>query len=166
MQETVAQLTEIMRQQHQLYRKLAGLARAKQQHIIEGNLQELEKANQLEEQLVIQGLRLEDGRRDCQTRLAELFGLSADELTVTSLLEKLPPEQAKPLFNLRDDLMRTVTELQETNRENASLLRQAMDWVEYTLRLLTEPQGDGVYTAEAAADKPSCQEARILDVKV
>lgn len=165
MQEALKQMTDNLRQQQQIYHKLMELSSLKQQHIIAGDLAALEQANQLEEQLVIQGRRLEEERLGYQKNLAAFLGLPAEGLRVSDILENLSPQQAEPLASLRKDLIKTTGSLRKINQANANLLQQAMSWVEYTVHLFADQQEDGVYTAGAKQDKPAGSSAKLFDFK-
>jgi flagellar biosynthesis/type III secretory pathway chaperone len=123
---------------------------AKQQALVKCRLDALQSLSEQEQALANQVAGCEQRRIDLLRQLQEEGKLdprlSLEGITLSSLLELLPPDQQPELRKLSESLAKEADELREINLQNDALTANLLDYTATVMRLLTREDGAGNYT--------------------
>lgn len=139
------------------YEGLLALSQKKTPIIAGGNLEDLQKITDDEQNVVIRINHLERQRVEVTKDIANVLNRDVDSLKLSNLIEMLagrPAEQGK-LAVAHDRLQTVVHNLQRVNEQNKELLTNALEMVEFEMTLLqamkaapeTANYNKGAYTA-------------------
>lgn len=123
--------------QSQCYRDLLNLARKKKDILVAGQVQELDKLLAAEHALILRAGRLEEERLSLVKDLAAQRELDAGEITLGHLIEGLEEPEQSRARELAGELRELLAELQAENRLNQQLIRQSLDFIEFSLGLFS-----------------------------
>lgn len=150
-------LIEVLEQEGTEYEGLLELSQRKTPIIVSGNLENLQKITDEEQDVVIRINQLERKRVEVTKDIANVLNRDVDSLKLSNLIEMLagrPVEQEK-LTATHDKLQSAVRSLQRVNEQNKELLTNSLEMVEFEINLLqamkkapeTANYNKGAYTA-------------------
>lgn len=119
-----------------LYGDLCSLARRKQEILIAGEMEELERLVAAEQAALAEVSRLEEERYALQCQLAAAWGLQPAELTVSRLAELAGPQHGPRLGEAQRRLVALIDDLSTLTLCNAELIEQSLAYLRYTMDLL------------------------------
>ncbi|MDE5907465.1 MAG: flagellar protein FlgN [Lachnospiraceae bacterium] len=131
-------LIEVLDLESQEYENLLELSMKKTPVIVAGNLEELAKITD-EEQNVVSGInRLEQKRREVFSDIANVINKDVDTLMLKDLVEmiKSRPEEQQKLARVHDRLSTAVHEVKRVNGQNRILIQNALEMVEFDMNML------------------------------
>ncbi len=137
MASLVEELLGVMDEETSKYDELYSLATDKREGIIHRDLEKLEKTAGLENSISGDLQNLEKKRVRVLKDMSVVLGKDDETLTVTQvimMLDKQPKEQ-EALTEARDRLIKAATKMQFMNEQNAVLLSQAIEMVEFDITL-------------------------------
>ncbi len=137
MASLVEELLNVLKDETVGYEKLYDLSLEKRDSIIHRDLPKLESVAGQESLLSSDLKNLEKKRIRVLKDMSVVLGKDDQTLTVTEIilaLEKQPKEQ-EALTEARDRLIKAATNMQFMNQQNAVLLEQAIEMVEFDLTL-------------------------------
>jgi len=131
-------LIEVLNQESDEYEGLLALSQRKTPIIVSGNLEDLEKITDEEQNLVIRINQLERKRVDVTKDIANVLNRDVDSLKLSNLIEMLAarPKERDQLAAAHDRLRASVYGLQRVNEQNRELLTNALEMVEFEMSLL------------------------------
>lgn len=132
MVETVNNLLINLKKQTQLYNELIEFEEKKQESLVENNIQEIETITAQEEKILLEVSRLEDERLHWAEFFGQEIGKEAKEITLADLAFSFPA-----LEEVRQELDRSITKLQDLHQINSDLLKNAVNLVNFTIESLT-----------------------------
>ncbi|MDA8212021.1 MAG: flagellar protein FlgN, partial [Clostridia bacterium] len=139
---------------------------AKQPVLVKGDLAALEEFTKQEEKIVVQVGKLEEQRSRVHQALANHFHVPEPEITLSELASKLSTELSGKLSQVGDGLKDILTELKDVNSLNSELVKQSLDYIEFTVNLITSMGETPSYPEKPGESKREQQRARIFDQKV
>ena len=128
---------DVLEKENGEYERLTELSREKRQIIIDGNIPALEEITSREQDITSILKNLEKKREEVVNDMSIVLSKKPEELTVTNMiafLNKQPKEQEK-LRGIQTRLKNTIKQMEEINRQNEELLRQALEMIEFDLNL-------------------------------
>lgn len=131
-------LLDVLGKEEAEYQKLVEIAEQKRDAVIKGDIGQLGEVTIKEQDAASELLNLSHKRTQVLTDMAVVLGKDPKELTITKMigyLEKQPTEQEK-LTKQRDRLLEVGSQMCILNQQNESLLKQALEMVEFDLTLL------------------------------
>ncbi len=131
-------LLDVLGKEEAEYQKLVEIAEQKRDAVIKGDIGQLGEVTIKEQDAASELLNLSHKRTQVLTDMAVVLGKDPKELTITKMigyLEKQPTEQEK-LTKQRDRLLEVGSQMRILNQQNESLLKQALEMVEFDLTLL------------------------------
>ncbi len=131
-------LIDVLRKECSEYEELLELSQKKTPIIVSGNLENLQKITD-EEQLVVSRIHnLEKKRTEVTADIANVLNKDVNNLKLSNLIEMLAarPAEQKVLAEVHDRLKLAVKGLKRANEQNAGLLGNALEMVEFELNLL------------------------------
>ena len=131
-------LIEVLDRECDEYEGLLTVSQRKTPIIVSGNLENLQKITDEEQTMVSRINNLERRRMEVTADIATVLNKDVTKLTLTNLIDMLaarPAEQAA-LMRSYDRLHRSVRELKRVNEQNGSLLRDALEMVNFEINIL------------------------------
>lgn len=131
-------LIEVLEQESCEYEGLLDLSQKKTPIIVSGDLEQLQKITDDEQELVTIINNLEKKRTEVIADIANVLNRDVNTLKLANLIDMLsarPAEQAK-LASAHDRLQTSVRGLKRTNEQNRELLANALEMVEFEMSLL------------------------------
>lgn len=155
MNELVEELSSVLEREIGCYEELIASARAEQQALIRGKLQELKLALEAQELLIASTKALDETRRQIARALAQRLGLSDTDVTLTRLIELGYDDETGRIAALRDRVREVVIDLDRLNAGNAQLVNSSIDFINQTMWVLLQPrQPNGTYTPKGGTATP------------
>jgi len=140
MNELLAELTSVLEREIGCYEELIASARAEQQALIRGKLEELKLAIEAQELLISSTKALEATRQQVGRTLAQQLGVGAQDVTLTRLIELGHDDERGRIAALRDKVRDVVVELDRLNAGNAQLVNSSIDFINQTMWVLLQPR--------------------------
>jgi flagellar biosynthesis/type III secretory pathway chaperone len=123
MVERVAELLKALEVETALYRRLLEIVDRERRALLRSRRTEIEACT-AEKRDLIDRLEAADRRRaEAVSRLAQQFGRSGAEVTLSLLARTLPDPHGKALLRCRSELLGLVAHIREENRRSAVLCR-------------------------------------------
>ena len=138
MASLMEELLEVLGEEEKEYQTLIALADVKSQAIIKADIEKLGEVTTQEQEAASTLLNLSNKRGRELDDMATVLGKDPAKMTINKMngyLENQPEEQKK-LSERRDRLLEAGTQMQRLNRQNETLLKQALEMVEFDLTLL------------------------------
>ena len=138
MASLMEELLDVLGKEEKQYQELITLATEKTDAVVQGNIEHLTDVTTREQDAASVLLNLSNKRNRVLTDMATVLGQSPEEMTITKMigyLNKQPKEQ-EALTRQRDRLLEAGAKMQQLNRQNEALLKQALEMVEFDLTLL------------------------------
>jgi flagellar biosynthesis/type III secretory pathway chaperone len=133
----VTQLLEVLSEQTQRYEELLGLSQEKKEAIVKNDIEHLQKVTNLENIVVSQNQKLERKRVELTNDIADVMGKKAADLNLDKLLELLEGQaEHAQLVTIGQKMRDILNELSEINVLNASLIQNALEYIEYSLNVM------------------------------
>ncbi len=132
-------LIKVLDYENKLYGQLYSIAESKTGFVVKGEVENLQTLVGKEQKLVSELNKLQDVREQILGQVAKTIGKNPQDLTLSELAAQLPAEQAQQLNQSRDRLKETVGKLTSKNDLNQQLIKNALEYVDFSLNLLTQP---------------------------
>jgi len=139
----VDELIEILNKELAIYDDILKLSAKKTDVIVNGDVSELVNITRMEQSMVPQIGKLESERMQLVEQIAVLLNIKAEELTLTVLEKQLPGEQKVKLADCRKKLSDTINELKEANALNSKLIKNSLDYIDFSINVLTSAGASG-----------------------
>ncbi len=119
------------------YGKLVELSKKKTPIIVKGDIEALEKLTDEESELTSKIKNIDNFRLAKTTEIANVLNKKKEEMTLTNLIELMGtrPEEKKQLADIKTRITSVLSELKTVNEQNAVLINQALEMVEFDLTL-------------------------------
>lgn len=131
-------LIEVLEQESREYEGLLDLSQKKTPVIVNGDLEQLQKITDDEQELVSRINNLDKKRVEVISDIANVLNRDVNTLKLANLIGMLaarPAEQAK-LAEAHDRLQESVRGLKRINEQNKELLNNALELVEFEMNLI------------------------------
>ena len=131
-------LVEVLELESSEYENLLGLSMKKTPVIVAGNMEELAKVTDEEQDAVSRINRLEQKRQEVFADIANVINKDVNTLMLTDLIEILSnrPEEQQKLARVHDKLKSAVYEVKRVNEQNRILIENALEMVEFDMNML------------------------------
>lgn len=148
-EKEIASMIEILKKELNYYKDLLELSNTKKTVIIEGKVAELDKIVKLEQKMIFDMGQLEKSREEEVSRLCRAMGLKEQEGTLSDINKMLRPEQKNEMESVQKALKKTLAELKTANDINGELIKQSLEYIDYSINLIT---GSGMETGSLYED--------------
>jgi flagellar biosynthesis/type III secretory pathway chaperone len=105
-----------------------------------GNLAQLDQARIEQERLAAELRDVSTQRMDVVRVLAHAVGVPMDSPSLKDISDRLPPESARELLEIRDQLRSTVREVITLQKSNATIIQSLRSFFRGVLSGLTAPE--------------------------
>ncbi len=131
-------LIDVLNRESSEYKGLLELSEKKTSIIVSGNLENLQKITDEEQELVSRIANLEKKRVEVTADIANVLNKDVATLKLKNLIDMLSsrPAEAAALAKVHDELQGTVKILQRVNEQNRELLANALEMVEFEMNLM------------------------------
>lgn len=138
MASLMEELLEVLGEEEKQYQELIELADVKSQAIIKADIDKLSEVTAQEQNAASTLLNLSNKRARVLDDMATVLGKDPAKMTINKMIGYLEnqPEEQKKLSERRDRLLEVGTQMQRLNQQNETLLKQALEMVEFDLTLL------------------------------
>lgn len=138
MASLMEELLDVLGKEEKQYQELITLATEKTDAVVQGNIEHLTDVTTREQDAASVLLNLSNKRNRVLTDMATVLGQSPEEMTITKMIGYLnrQPKEQEALTRQRDRLLEAGAKMQQLNRQNEALLKQALEMVEFDLTLL------------------------------
>ncbi len=137
MASLVEELVTVLNEEEQMYRRFIEYGEKKRQILIDSDVPALEQLTDLEQTSSDELLSLSNRQIQILKDIATVIGKTEEKMTVTKLIEYLgsQPDIQTKLREARDGLLDAAGQVQELNKLNEALLKQAMELAEFDITL-------------------------------
>lgn len=131
-------LIDVLNRESKEYEGLLDLSQRKTPIIVSGNLENLQKITDEEQELVSRIGNLEKKRMEITADIANVLNKDVATLKLANLIDMLAgrPAERKQLEEVHDKLREAVHGLQRANEHNNELIANALEMVEFEMNLL------------------------------
>lgn len=152
---TVQALIDSMQRLETVYNDMLALAASKKRAIMENNVDTIVQLLNRESKGMKVIEQLERDRTEAAYTFLQSRGVKSQlELTLTELARLVfDPEEKAKLLDVQSRLSRTLHELKEKNDLNQQLLQQSLDFIDFSLDMLTGKSSQDEVTYHHPSDK-------------
>lgn len=131
-------LIDVFNRECSAYEGLLEVSQRKTPIIASGNLENLQKITDEEQDMVNRLNSLERERREVTADIATVLNKDVTKLTLTNLIDMMQtrPAEQSILAEIHDRLRKTMRELRRVNEQNGELLKDALEMVEFEITML------------------------------
>jgi flagellar biosynthesis/type III secretory pathway chaperone len=141
----IESLTRIVEREVQAFTTLLEALEAQQASIVQGDTEAVSVTTERVENLVGETRNLEQERWGQSIALSKRMAVE-QKLTLTALIPMVEKKYADRLDALRSMLVELAERIRDTNEHNRRLLAQSLDFVDRSLRTLTENRNPVAYS--------------------
>lgn len=149
-------LIKVMEEQFQAYRELLHIGNEKTDVLVNGDIKALNEITEKEQNLILKLGKLEEERFELVKQIAKLHNKDASEIKAEFFKTILDEREAKTFTAIYDDLKTVLLEIETQNRRNEKLIKNALDYINFSIKLLTDT---GASKANYGADGANAQKA-------
>ena len=132
-------LIKVLEYENKLYGRLLDLSEDKTSAVIKGELEKLQAITAKEQELSDELKKLADIRDKIVGQIGRSMGKYSGDITVSDLVSLVPEEYSDQLSQVGKSLKETVNKLKNKNDLNLKLINNALEYVDFSLNLLTQP---------------------------
>ena len=131
-------LIDVLDSENTEYDRLVTLAESKTSAIVAGDIENLGKIMEEEQEIVGRIQRMEKERDKFLADIANVVNRDVETLKLIDLIQMLEsmPDQKQKLEDVQTDLRKTIDKLRETNGKNQLLLSERLDMVNFNLDMI------------------------------
>lgn len=154
MASLIEELIDVLEQECVIYENLYNVSDTKTQAIVKGDIENLQKITENEQNVIEKILVLEKRRQGIVDNIAVVLNQRKKIMTIADIVRIMEnqPEFQKPLSKLHHRLRTTVMKLQQVNGQNRELLENSLEMTEFSINVL---QTAGLAPETANYDKKS-----------
>lgn len=131
-------LIEVLQQEYTEYNGLLELSRRKTPIIVAGDLENLQKITDEEQEWVGRITHLEKKRTEVTADIANVLNKDVKTMKLRDLVQMLAarPAEQKQLADACDGLQNVVHQVQSVNEQNRELIQHSLELIEFDMNLL------------------------------
>lgn len=146
------------------YQKLVSFSNEKREILVAGDIERLNKLISDEAEIILAAGKIENQRRQLIAEWGEAVNWPEKDLTVEFIISKLEPPHAEEAKQKAAQLKQLIDELKELNATNGELLERALQFVNYSLELLSGAESGMTYGVDGYTE--GRKSIKILDQKI
>jgi hypothetical protein len=159
-------LADILESEAALYGDVAAISAKKTEIIVKGKIEELNSLVKAEQAMILKIGKLEAERESAINSLSEKLGLNLDGLTLSQITSRLSDKTYKRLDECQGTLMGTLVGIKSANEVNSQLIQNALDYINFSVNLITSDQASGSLYSEEGQEDVSGARRNVFDVKL
>lgn len=159
-------IIEILNKEYAYYKDLLELSNKKKAIVVEGKVSELDSIVRVEQNMIFDLGQLEKLREQELQKLCSMLGVDG-KINVSQLNSYISKQSAEKLMELQKNLGNTISELQNVNNVNGQLIQQSLDYIEYSVNMITSTgTSNSVYSDLKGSNRGTENKKRLFDTKV
>lgn len=131
------QLADVLNRENEIYETIYKVSNDKTDLIVGGKVTEIESITKIEQTLIIKISKLEDEREQILGKLCDLLGKKPEEVTISTLIEKLGQDDADELKSCQEKIVGTINNLKKINDLNAKLIKNSLEYIDFSINMMT-----------------------------
>jgi flagellar biosynthesis/type III secretory pathway chaperone len=137
MASLMEELIDVLGKEVEEYNVLLNLSHEKTSIIVNGNTERLEEVTEMEQEVMSRVRNFEKKRTRIMQDISNVTNRPLESLKLSDMIGFLEnrPEERQKLETIQTDLQKVLGEFKETNAQNAVLIQQAIEMVEFDLTL-------------------------------
>jgi len=139
----------ILEKEHQGYEELLELARAQREQLLAGKVGALDTIVDRQSEVMRRISNLDRQADTCLRRLQAALHLDSDPVTLAAIAAASPEPYSAHYRELRSRLRELSDEIRRTSLGNLELARNALAYIDFSLRLVGAAEDATVYAADA-----------------
>lgn len=156
-------LLNILDEELQLYKKVLGMSNDKT-GLLKGNqVKELEALTKEEESLVAVIIEKEKERIAEVKNICKRYGKPESSLKIEELCEFIEDSKDE-LLSYKKEITEVLNELKNVNKLNSSLINSSLEYINFTVNMLTETSKNPVYKPGGYRDTQA--QRNLFDIKL
>jgi len=161
------QLCDILEQEIKIYNTILEKSKEKTDIVVSGRVNELDRIVKLEQSLVVQIGKLEQKREEVVLNIAGILNMDSNRLNIKQLIQSAPEEYQEKLEIYQKSLEDILGQLKDVNELNGKLIENALDYVEFSLNIMTNASISGnIYEKEGSTKNNISGVKNLFDVKL
>lgn len=138
MASLIEELIDVLEKECTIYEGLCQVSSKKTEVIVQGDIGELQKITEQEQNVIDDVLVLEKQRQNIVKNIAVVLNQEPRNITIADIVRIMEkqPEFQKPLSELHRRLKTAVQKLQQENEWNRELLEDALEMTEFNINIL------------------------------
>lgn len=138
MASLIEELIDVLEQECVIYEDLYKVSDTKTQAIVKGDIENLQKITENEQNVIEKVLVLEKRRENIVNNIAVVLNQRTKAMTIADIVRVMEnqPEFQKPLSKLHHRLRTIVMKLQQVNGQNRELLENSLEMTEFSINIL------------------------------
>lgn len=160
----IDKLIEVLNKEASVYEGILKLSKKKTDVIISGKVSELEGITKAEQSVIVTLGKLEEEREKLVEQIAVQLDMKASDVKLSDLIKLLPQEQAEKLKECHDTLPKVFSDIQNANVVNSKLIRNSLDYIDFSINVLTSTGTTGNYGNSGQSDDP--KKKNFFDLKL
>ena len=141
-EQLLSSFADIIEAQQGHYERVLDMARRKTDVLVSGDVKELEDITALEQDMIARLGKLEEQRECVLGEISSEFEVEPEELKMDYLCAQMPEDRAKDFLKVCEQLKETLNEIDEVNAVNQELIKRALDYINFSIDLLTDTGTD------------------------
>lgn len=161
----VERLIEILDKEKNIYESILKLSIDKKDVIVSGKVSELEGMTRLEQSIILKLGKLEEEREELAGELAAALKIKPSEITLSGIVKLVPEKLGSRLKYCQESLLKTVSDIRNTNTLNSKLIRNSLDYIDFSINILTNAGVSGnSYSNSGQSNDP--KKRNFFDIKL
>ena len=140
----------VLEKEHQGYAELLELARAQREQLLAGKVGDLDAIVDRQSEIMRRISNLDRQADTCLRQLQTALHLDSDPVTLAAIAAASPEPYCARYRDLRSRLSELSDEIRRTSLGNLELARNALAYIDFSLRLIGAPPDAAVYAADGA----------------
>ena len=156
MDTLIDHLIRVLQEEVDIFHRFLDAMEREQQALMHHNIEALELSVEAQQALSLQVAAQEQMRQRLIRQMAGLLHEDPEVLTLKRVVERIDPQLAEPLRELRETLLAQQERIRQVNRQNTLLIKQSMKYVDKSLQVLAGGHSSGtVYVQSGKVEKPT-----------
>jgi flagellar biosynthesis/type III secretory pathway chaperone len=160
----IENLIKVLEYERKLYGRLLHLSENKTSAVVNNELENLQEITVKEQELTDELKKLADVRDKTIGQIGRSTGNYSNNITVTDLISLVPDEYSSRLSQVSQSLKETINKLKNKNDLNMQLIKNALEYVDFSLNLLTQPVPQAVQYGRKGNEE-GAKSRGVLDIK-
>lgn len=161
----IEDLIKVLKNEEKIYSEILKVSNKKTEMIADENIEGIEKISKQEEEYIKQARLLEYKREDYITAIEK--SLNIGKISDISSLSNYVNDEAlkKKLKDTQIDFNNTLGELKKVNLINNTLIKDALEYIDLSLNLVTDATAESTYNKDSGSKEPQTQHKNMFDFK-
>lgn len=159
-----SELIEELNNELSIYKEFLSLAEKKTGVLVKGDVKTLSEITSIEQNLVLKLGRIEERRLNIVKKIAASSGKDINDINAEFFEEVLSSDELAQFKRAFGELKSVLSELKQKNNTNEKLIKRALDYIKFSLEVITEA-GKDMSGYDARGNNSGQGALRVIDRK-